>query len=296
MHRNAVRLLRLVNMLLDFSRIEVGRIHALYEPTDLAALTIDLASTFGSAVERGGLRLEIDCPPLSEPVYVDRDMWEKIVLNLLSNAFKFTHQGSNGASRRSPRDAELSIADTGIGIEAGELPHMFERFHRVRNAKGRTFEGTGIGLALVKELIMLHGGDVSVKSLPGRGTTFNVRLPLGTAHLPADHIGTGQSLEPVGTAAAPLVVEASSWLPNGSDLRGAADQTATDVPRTAELPGETCAEKRSRPHVLLADDNADMLDMSGACWRTFTTSRRCVTEKPHWRRHWPPLLTLCFPT
>ena len=95
MHRNGLRLLRLVNTLLDFSRIEAGRARANYEPTDLATFTAELASTFRSACERAGLRLIVDCPPLppGEPVYVDRDMWEKIVLNLLSNAFKFTLEG-----------------------------------------------------------------------------------------------------------------------------------------------------------------------------------------------------------
>ena len=92
-HRNALRLLKLVNTLLDFSRIEAGRVQAVYEPTDLASLTTDLASVFRSAVERAGMRLVVDCPPSPEPVYVDRDMWEKIVLNLLSNAFKYTLEG-----------------------------------------------------------------------------------------------------------------------------------------------------------------------------------------------------------
>ena len=92
-HRNALRLLKLVNTLLDFSSIEAGRSNASYEPTDLATFTAELASTFRSAIEKGGLTLTVDCPPLPEPVYVDREMWEKIVLNLLSNAFKHTFAG-----------------------------------------------------------------------------------------------------------------------------------------------------------------------------------------------------------
>jgi len=91
--RNGLRLLRLVNSLLDFSRIEAGRVQARYEPTDLSAFTAELASSFRSATERAGLTLNVDCPPLSEPVYIDRDMWEKVVLNLISNAFKFTFEG-----------------------------------------------------------------------------------------------------------------------------------------------------------------------------------------------------------
>jgi signal transduction histidine kinase len=172
-HRNGLRLLKLVNTLLDFARIEAGRIEARYEPTDLAACTIDLASVFRSAIERAGLHLVVDCPPLPETVYVDRDMWEKIVLNLLSNAFKFTFAGEIAVSLRwCGGQVELVVRDTGTGIPAHELPHIFERFHRVRNARARTHEGTGIGLALVQELVRLHGGEITVASEVGGGTTF----------------------------------------------------------------------------------------------------------------------------
>ena len=122
-HRNALRLLRLVNTLLDFSRIEAGRIDATYEPTDLAKVTTDLASVFRSAVERAGLTLVVRCDPLPEPVYVDREMWEKIVLNLLSNAFKFTFDGRIEVDLRSRGDrVELRVADTGVGIPEADLP------------------------------------------------------------------------------------------------------------------------------------------------------------------------------
>jgi signal transduction histidine kinase len=183
-HRSSLRLLKLVNSLLDFSRIEAGRVRASYQPTELATLTADLASSFRSACERAGLALRIDCPPLPEPVYVDRDLWEKVVLNLLSNAFKFTWQGGIDVSLRAEdRRAVLRVRDTGVGIPAAELPRVFERFHRVDGARGRTYEGTGIGLALVQELVRLHGGEVAVASRPG-DTVFTVSLPLGSAPLP----------------------------------------------------------------------------------------------------------------
>jgi signal transduction histidine kinase/PAS domain-containing protein len=195
--RNALRLLKLVNTLLDFSRIEAGRLTAAYEPTDLAAFTTELASMFRSAVERAGLRLLVDCPPLDAPVYVDREMWEKIVFNLLSNAFKFTFAGEiEIALRQAGAMAELVVRDTGTGIPANELPYIFERFHRVDGAHGRTFEGSGIGLALVLELVKLHSGTVRVTSEVERGSTFVVSIPLGSAHLPADRIGQKRSLEP----------------------------------------------------------------------------------------------------
>src|SRR5579863_692993 len=133
-NRNGARLLRLVNNLLDFSRIEAGRMQAIYLPTDLAAFTEDLASVFRSAMDKAGLRFELDCPRLGEPVFVDRGMWEKIVLNLISNAFKFTFEGKVSVSLTQAGDrAELQVRDTGVGIPAQEIPRLFDRFHRVEN-------------------------------------------------------------------------------------------------------------------------------------------------------------------
>src|SRR5581483_10205472 len=193
LHRNSLRLLKLVNTLLDFSRIEAGRVRATYEPTDLAALTADLTSNFRAAIERAGMQLLVDCPALTEPVYVDHEMWEKIILNLLSNAFKYTLKGKITVTLRQKSGAvELAVQDTGVGIPAEELPHMFERFHRVKGTEGRTYEGTGIGLSLVQELVKLHGGTIDVKSTVGKGSTFTISIPLGSDHLPQDHIATRQ--------------------------------------------------------------------------------------------------------
>jgi len=180
-HRNSVRLLKLVNTFLDFSRLDAGGLRASFEPTDLAALTADLASTFRSTIERAGMALHVDCERLGEPVYVDPDLWERIVLNLLSNAFKYTLRGCISVSLCQERgQAVLTVADTGIGIPDAELPHVFERFHRIPGVHGRTHEGTGIGLAFVKELVRLHGGEVTVDSVAGRGTSFSISLPLGS--------------------------------------------------------------------------------------------------------------------
>jgi len=251
-HRNALRLLRLVNTLLDFSRLEAGRLEASYEPTDLAAVTADLASVFRSAVEKAGLELIVDCPPLPERVYVDRDMWEKIVLNLLSNAFKFTFDGEIRVEIRAHDGrVDLRVADTGVGIPESDLPRMFERFHRIRHARARTHEGTGIGLALVQELARLHGGDVSVSSQEGRGTTFTVSIRTGTSHLQPNQIAAAGQPGSARAAAAPYVEEASRWLPAADDLSHSALHSGLSPSAAADASG-------TQSRVLIADDNADM--------------------------------------
>ena len=257
-HRNALRLLRLVNTLLDFSRIEAGRIDANYEPTDLATLTTELASMFRSAVERVGLELIVDCRPVREPVFVDRDMWEKIVLNLLSNAFKFTFEGQIRVElHEHDGRVDLRVADTGVGIPASDLPRMFERFHRVKHARARTHEGTGIGLALVQELSRLHSGTVTVTSEEGRGTTFTVSIPTGSAHLPQDRISAGRQLTSTSVGAIPYVEEALRWVPSsGAPPHPFANALTDDDTATART---TAGQAR----VLIADDNADMREYVG---------------------------------
>jgi PAS domain S-box-containing protein len=254
-HRNSLRLQRLVNSLLDFARIEAGRVEASFEPTDLCAETAELASVFRSAVEKAGLELVVECQPLTEPVYVDRDMWEKIVLNLLSNAFKFTFEGEIRVELRANRErVELKVSDTGVGIAAADVPKLFQRFQRVRNARSRTHEGSGIGLALVRELARLHGGDVYVESREHIGSTFTVSIPLGREHLPAERIGAPRQLASTRTGARPFLEEMQRSLPAGAD-GGLA--VANDVDFDA-APSSPAA--RRKPRVVLADDNADMRD------------------------------------
>jgi signal transduction histidine kinase len=246
-HRNALRLLRLVNSLLDFSRIEAGRLHAAYELTDVGGYTADLASAFRSLVERAGLRFTVDCPPASGEVFIDREMWEKVVFNLLSNAFKHTFDGEIriAVQDRGPR-VELVVSDTGTGIAPHELPHIFERFRRVENARARTHEGTGIGLALVAELARLHGGTIDVTSEVERGTTFVVSLPKGSAHLPPDRVGARRAPAAPGPGARPYVEEAQRWTLDDVGVTSAIDEPG---PTSIGAPGA---------RVLLADDNADM--------------------------------------
>ncbi len=253
-YRNELRLLKLVNTLLDFSRIEAGRVQAVYEPTDLCALTADIASAFRSAMEKADLEFTVTCEPFDEPIYVDRQMWEKIVLNLLSNAFKFTFEGHVQLTlKRIGESVELIVRDTGVGIPQDQLPRIFERFHRVENAHARTYEGTGIGLALVQELVRLHGGSVHVESEPGAGSSFHVTIPTGTAHLPADGIQSVSSQNSTAITAEAYISEAERWLPElptdpprVSSIRCAASEVAAATPR------------QERDVIVIADDNADM--------------------------------------
>ncbi len=252
-HRNALRLLRLVNALLDFSRIEAGRAQINHQPTDLAALTVDLASLFRAALERAGLRLIVDAPPLSQPIYVDPDMWEKIVLNLMSNAFKFTFEGEIAVELRERNGkAVLTLRDTGTGIPAHELPKLFDRFHRVEGAQGRSFEGSGIGLALVYELVKQLGGEISAESAVGHGSTFTVEVPLGKAHLPDDRIEAPAARAASTGRAQSFVEEALRWLP-GPDHDGA----IVDAAPLLHVP-DISQPAPDRQRVLVADDNADL--------------------------------------
>ncbi len=245
-YRNALRMQKLVNALLDFSRIEAGRMGARYAPTDLARLTSDLAAVFESAMARAGLRYTVRCDRVGE-VFVDRDMYEKIVLNLLSNALKFTFEGEVAVTLRDGGDAvELRVRDSGVGVPPAELPRLFERFHRIDGTRARTHEGSGIGLALVSDLVKLHGGTIGAESEVGRGTTFTVRLPKGNAHLPDDKRAPPSDDGATHTARA-FVEEALRWLPESGD-----DGVATPSgDERALAPGAT---------VLVADDNADKRD------------------------------------
>jgi signal transduction histidine kinase/DNA-binding response OmpR family regulator len=258
-HRNGMRLLRLVNSLLDFSRIEAGRMRASFEPTDLSAFSAEIASAFRSVIEKAGLRFTVDCRKLSQPAYVDRDMWEKILLNLLSNAFKFTMAGGITVSVTESSDAAAAlvrIADTGIGITPEEQPRLFERFHRVEGAQGRSFEGTGIGLALVQELARLHGASIEVESAVGQGTAFTIRVPFGHAHLAQDQISQSKSSD-LPVKAHPYLEEALRLLPV-AEAGLASSEPSRAALATDELPRESLPGFGKR--VLLADDNADMRD------------------------------------
>ena len=240
-YRNALRLLRLVNTLLEFSRIESGRSEARYVATDIAAYTRNLAGNFRPAIEKAGLRFDVETEPGIAPVYLDEGMWEKIVFNLLSNAFKYTLGGGiTVLVSKEENDAILTVMDTGVGIPTEELPQIFDRFHRVRNTGGRTFEGTGIGLSLIRELVQLHGGTISVASAKDKGSAFTVRIPFGKAHLPPARVGETDG-DPNRFTLTEYIVEVESLL-RGQDSKPSSNGNVIENDQT----------------ILIVDDNADM--------------------------------------
>ncbi|MEH0819816.1 MULTISPECIES: SpoIIE family protein phosphatase [unclassified Micromonospora] len=242
--RNAGRLRKLVNDMLDFARIEAGRLEAERTATDLAALTAGIAESFAHAMRQGGLDYQVDVQPLPRTAHVDRDMWEKVVANLLSNALKYTLTGTVRLHLHGDDEhVTLSVSDTGVGVPADQQELLFRRFHRVRGSGGRSHEGTGIGLALVQELVRLHGGDVGVRSVEGEGSTFTVRLPYGR---PTDAARVGA--EPARPA---YPQDALSWAAG----TGPTEATPAAVPAPAPPAGA--------PTVLVVEDNADLRDFLG---------------------------------
>jgi diguanylate cyclase (GGDEF)-like protein/PAS domain S-box-containing protein len=239
-HRNALRLLKLVNTLLDFARVEGGRADPKRQMVELAAFTAEIASGFACLCEQAGLELLVDCRPLARSVEVDLDMWEKVVLNLLSNAYKFTFSGRIEVSVQARGEwAELRVRDTGIGIAAPELGHVFERFHRIAGARGRGGEGSGIGLALARDIVLLHGGSIEVDSVEGAGACFTVSVPMASVPASVAPPRATADTSPATAMRALVIDEARHW-----------------TARTAA--SDPAANEEVRGTVVLADDNADM--------------------------------------
>ncbi|MEV7003758.1 SpoIIE family protein phosphatase [Streptomyces sp. NPDC093982] len=275
--RGALRLLKQVNTLLEVARADAGQIRPALEPVDLAGATAELAGVFRSAFEAAGLTLDVDSPPLSEPVSLDREMWEKIILNLLSNALKFTFTGGAQVQVTAAGDrARLTVTDTGTGIPADELPRLFERFYRVRGARSRSHEGSGLGLVLVKDLVEAHGGTVSVESRLGQGTSVTVDLPFAAAHRPhpaPPAAGAGSAGETPrdgprdggggrsGRVTA-YVDEALGWLTAdpvpAAATPGAHTPPAPSTRDALHAPGPPETDGSRRARLLVVDDNADM--------------------------------------
>ncbi len=242
--RNSLRLQKLVNNLLDFSRIEAKRVKADLLPKHIDTLTKDIVSSFGPVIEKSGIDFVVDCPPLKNQAAIDADMWENIVLNLVSNAYKYTNSGTIKVQlTEDEKNIELSVSDTGIGIAKEELAKIFERFHRVENVQGRTQEGTGIGLSLVKELVKLHNGEINVKSEVGKGSVFTVSIPVYNGDHKQNTDGATNFYQTNKKSA--FIEEAKKWSAQNAD---------------APAQNKPSAQNKLKPKILVADDNADMRD------------------------------------
>jgi hypothetical protein len=210
-------------------------------------------------------------------------MWEKIIFNLLSNAFKFTFEGSITV-RLEPLEGRvrLSVTDTGSGIALDQQARVFERFHRIDNAHGRTYEGTGIGLALIQELVKLHHGQIGVHSVPGAGSTFFVEIPFGTAHLQADDViradavAISQDRQP-GQA---FVEEAQAWLP----LPPPRCSPGRSPMRTGAAPGAPLPDEGTQAvRIVIADDNRDMREYLQRLLGGYAEVQVCADGEAAWK-------------
>ena len=179
MHANGMRLLKLINDLLELVRLESGRMEVKREPLEVEEFVKGLASAARQVADDKRLKLETFVDPQLGTVLADRDKLEKIVLNLVFNALKFTPAGGRVELRAEKQGEQfvLIVADTGMGIAEKNQPFVFDRFWQADGSSKRKYQGVGIGLALVKELAEIQGGQVTVQSQEGKGATFTVRLP-----------------------------------------------------------------------------------------------------------------------
>ncbi len=233
--RAADSLQRLVDGLLDVARGQAGQLVVVDEPTDLAVLTSDAVAMFRSSAEQSGLQLTVSSAGFPPVVRVDRDLWLKILLNLVSNALKFTREGEVAVHLRHDGEfAELRVSDSGVGISDEDLPKIFERFQQARNQPVRGPSGSGLGLALVAELVRAVGGSIGVETTEGLGTSFTVRVPaercVGPASPSSTVSGTTQADAP--------------WLSASSSD---ADPVVGDE-----------GDSRQRGRVLLVEDHEDL--------------------------------------
>jgi signal transduction histidine kinase len=259
MQSNGMRLLKLINDLLDLVRLESGTIVIKPEPMNVEEFIKGEASSARTVAEDKRLRLETFVDPSLGMIMADRDKLEKIVLNLVFNALKFTPAGGRVELRAEKQDEEfvIVVSDTGMGISAANLANVFSRFWQADDTSRRKYQGVGIGLALVKELSVAHGGDVSVASEQGKGTTFTVRLPYKKAEEPAP-TKADEAANPEPTVQAVVgTVSSQEWLAN---LYRRAELFPSMTPLQETLrPVETARNGNNSPTLLVADDEPDML-------------------------------------
>ncbi|CAG8550421.1 4726_t:CDS:10 [Paraglomus occultum] len=290
--KNNRRLLKLVNTLLQFSRIEAGRLQAWFCSVNICRLTLELASNFESTSRSFGLYYKFEIPideelskQLKQKVFLDEEMYEKIVFNLCSNAFKHTWTGGVTvrlyAEPKNDREGViLEVADTGVGIPEEHIGNLFQRFYRIESRQSRSHEGTGIGLALVKELVIKHGGHISVTSKVDVGTTFRIWFPTGWDHLPPSQVHFNTEKSPVNpnyardkqlySNAELYLEECMQWIQHSKPTQfdddndpmliddGSASQQKTDELSVLYTEPDCFESDNVKKCVLVVDDNTDM--------------------------------------
>ena len=257
--RNSRRLLRLVNQLLDLQRLDAGRMQPSFRKCDLVEFVSQIVESFRPYCEKKDLNLltELDeCPA----VYLDMEKFDKVVYNLLSNAMKFTPQNGSITVRLqyTGSDCVLQVEDTGIGIAKEQIPHLFERFRQAEGSENRSYEGTGLGLALVKELVEVHGGTVTVDSQYESGTNFTISLPSGSAHLNASQVVETESKVNLSRAAVELadleLIESADTHIGNFEIPQELLSASVNSPEEKVLNSKTGKGQL----VLVVDDNPDM--------------------------------------
>jgi GAF domain-containing protein/class 3 adenylate cyclase len=267
--RNSRRLLRLVNQLLDIQRIDAGRMQASFRPCNLLEFVSQIVETFRPYCERKNIQISTQLT-LCQPVYLDSEKFDKVLYNLLSNAMKFTPSGGSITAKIEPAGdhVRLQIADSGMGIRKEQIPHLFERFRQAEGSVNRSHEGSGLGLALVKELVELHGGQISVESIYSKGTTFTVWLPTGTAHLPLEQVLEVPTEIQSSRAAVELADldiefsqedETSTVVEENSIALASGSSDKPMIPEAPELVnGARSLQPPSTASILVVDDNRDL--------------------------------------
>ena len=257
--RNSRRLLRLVNQLLDLQRLDAGQMQATFYPCNLDQVVKNVAEAFQAYCDRKHLTLTTQIQPCPS-IYLDLEKFDKVLYNILSNAVKFTPTG--GSIRITLKTFEqrcyVAIEDTGIGIREEQLTHIFERFQQADGSTSRTHEGTGLGLALVKELVELHGGQVRVSSTYGTGTLFTIELPVGSEHLPADRVSnTIRTLEQKRAAVELADLHDQVAMPADRVPLPGIEQAATRATPSHNIVQKTPLSQKETT-VLVVDDNPDL--------------------------------------
>jgi signal transduction histidine kinase len=257
MHSNGMRLLKLINDLLDLVRLESGRMEVKRDPLEVTEFVKGLASAVRQVADDKRLRLETFVDPALGAILADRDKLEKIVLNLVFNALKFTPSGGRVELRTEKQGEEfvLIVTDTGMGISPKNLPHVFDRFWQADGSSKRKYQGVGIGLALVKELVEVQGGAVTVESQERRGTTFTVRLPYQNAESAATKPEAEEPPTPADSNAGGSVTS-EEWLAN---LYRRAELFPALTPVQESLRPVEVSRNGNLPTILVADDEPDML-------------------------------------